>query len=378
MTQTLLGSNKPFLDLGNGSGQRGFLLPQIGSTVGPIVEAYSGIQGQLSQSLAEMVVFDKPVTASVGVAIPGSSRLPDVWQEILENSRPGFSIIRDRALDQQTMRWLFRRNNTSNPKQLYSREPSTYYRRYKEFQSRYALLLAARDSDVWRSLPGFQKFATFETAERDLLKNWFKAGYKAEIESAMWRFNSAVPFAEWEKWAETNARFEANLIPYAEHIRLPITRLFPPPASWSTVSMWFRGTSRATDPSSEYRFQFARIQIVRPWMDLDALLSGRIRIAPPEKGALPVSDGAPATENAVPNGKLGAFIEELILVRDITKTGGQNSVPDGHPLGNFAYPDAINVLGYIVRTLPAIPAVPAGPVEAAAPARSLQGAAREF
>jgi hypothetical protein len=166
MAHTLLGSNTLFADLGSGLGQRGFLLPQIGSTVAPIVEAYSGTQGQLSQSLADMVVFDKPVTASSGIAIPSSSRLSDVWREILDSSRPGFSIIRDRALDAQTMRWLFRRNETSNPSQLYSREPSTYYSRYKEFQSRYGILLAARDGEVWRSLPGFQKFTTFESAER--------------------------------------------------------------------------------------------------------------------------------------------------------------------------------------------------------------------
>ena len=91
-------------------------------------------------------------------------------------------------------------------------------------------------------------------------------------------------------------------------------------------------------------------------MDLGALLSGRIKPRRTEDSALPVSDGAPANENAVPNGTLGAFIEELVLVREITKTGGQNSVPDGHPLGNFAYPDAINILGYVVRTLPSIAA----------------------
>ena len=355
MSRTLFGVDKGFVDIGSNQGQRGFLLPQIGSTIAPIVEAYSGTQGQLTQALADTIVFDKPITAASGIAVPSDAKLPDVWREILDESRPGFTISRDRALDAQTMRWLFKRNKSRNPKQLYSREISPYYIRYKEFQARYSLLLAAREAEVWRSLPGFSKYKTFETAQKELLSNWFKSGYKAEIESAMWRFSSAVPFLEWEKWAAANAQFEANVIPYSEHIRLPVTRLFPPPASWSTVSIWYRGVSKAADVASEYRFQFARVQIVRPWMDLDALLSGRLKIGKSAIDAQVVSDGAAADENKVPQGVLGAFIEEIVLVRDITKSGGQNSVPDGHPLGNFAYPDAINVIGYVVRTLPAIP-----------------------
>ena len=356
ISRGLIGAHAEFVPVALGRGDRGFLLAQVGSSAAPISEAYSGIQGDFTQSLADAMVFDKPVTSAEGVAILGGDRLSGIWREILDQSRPGFSLSRDRALDERTMKWLFRQNPGKRPaNEKYSREPSNYYLRYQEFQKNYSLLLSARTGDVWRSLPAFRRFATFDEAERNLLAEWFKSGYKAEIESAMWRFSSSVPFVQWQAWAEANSQFESNMVPYAQYIDLPVTRLFPPPSSWSSVSMWFRGTSRDGIGNGEYRFQYARVRISRPWMDLEALLSGKIRIQQGNSADFLVSDGAQATYGALPKGLLGGFIEEIVLVRNITHSGESAMAIDDHPLGAYAYPDAINILGYIVRTLPKIP-----------------------
>jgi hypothetical protein len=356
MARGLLGSQSQFVPLGDGHGTRGFLLAEIGSTATPISEAYSGVQGEFTQALADAIVFDKPVVAVDGVAVLTGDSLAGAWRDILDHSRPGFSITKDRALDERTMKWLFKPNKgQTDPKKKYSRERSSYYKKYQEFEKKYSLLLAAQQGEVWRSIPGFSSFKSFEAAERNLLNEWFKSGYKAEIDSAMWRFSSTVPFVEWQAWAEANAKFESNMVPYAQFLNLPVTRLFPPPASWSSVSMWFRGVSRDASGGGQYQFQFARVRIARPWMDLDALLLGKIKFSQDKERPFMVSGGELPSETSLPSGVLGAFIEELVLVRNVTKIGTVDNVQDGHPLGLFAYPDAINLLGYVVRTLPALP-----------------------
>lgn len=363
MANVLLGGDATFISLGNGKGERGFLLAQPGSTIAPIIEAYSGVQGEFTQSLVAALVYDRPVNSSSGIAVFGGENLADVWREVLDSSRPGFIVSKDRALDVRTMRWLFRPGRITKKGRIYTRERSAFYDRYKEFEAKYVLLLSARQGDVWRAIPAFKKFKSYESAERSLIHEWFSSGYKSEIESAMWRFSAAVPFVEWDEWARANAKFESNMVPYADYVRLPVTRLFPPPASWSSVSMWYRGKSKGSEPDDEYRFQYARVKISRPWMDLDALLTGKLKPHQSEGSTSLVSDGASAVSGSFPGGRLNAFIEELVLVRQITRIGGQSGLPGLHPLGNFAYPDAINLIGFVVRVLPAPSPTAAKPVD---------------
>lgn len=351
----LFGAENPVLNLGEGVGARIFLLAQTGSTISPISEAYSGVQGDLTQSLAEAVVFDRTVMSSDGFAIMKEESLSDVWRKIIDASRPGFSLIRDRALDTQTMKWLFRPSQKRDSgRTIYTREASTYYSRYLDFEARYLLLLSARQSDVWRAIPEFTRYASFESAERSLLNEWFKSGYKSEIESAMWRFAATVPVSEWQNWAKANETFEANMIPYGPYLTLPVTRLIPPPASWSSVSIWYRASASGGRAGGEYKFQFARVNVVRPWLKLDSLLSGMIRPGIGDRPTLMVSDGV-FNNGQVPGGVMGGFIEEIILVRNISYSGSDSNNMFEHPLGRYAYPDAINILGFVVRVLPEIP-----------------------
>ena len=91
-------------------------------------------------------------------------------------------------------------------------------------------------------------------------------------------------------------------------------------------------------------------------MDLDGLLSGRLIFREGEGMDGLVSSGSIPTEDALPEGKMSAFVEELLLVRDIRLMSGLDQ--SDHPLSKFAYPDAINLVGYVVRVLPKLPMAP--------------------
>ncbi len=238
----------------------------------------------------------------------------------------------------------------------YTREPSEFVISYQRFESMYAQLIRGKDNEMWRLDPRLKNFPTFEVAQASILREWMKSGYKAEIELAKWSFETANSGEKWRTWAAANHTYSAHSIPIDLYTKLPETYLIPPPASWSSVSSWIRAVSKIPAQGVEFRFQLARVQVARPWMDLGALLSGSLNSSDTVPGGgVAISDGTSPTLDALPSGILPAFIEELLIVRDITVAGNAAAVNSTHPLRVFAYPDAVNIIGYVVRVLPGIP-----------------------
>ncbi|MES0179660.1 hypothetical protein NKJ86_13810 [Mesorhizobium sp. M0025] len=352
LARSLLGSPDVFRELSTGQGWRGIVLAAPGSSIAPLTEAFSGQPGDFAQSLANMTVFDRPVQVYGGFAAFAPRTLDVAWKSILEHSRPPVPLPRDRMLKTAVMKWLFKPIFKKGKVTGYTREPSRYAARYRKFEDTYTQLLRGRTNDMWRLDPRLKNYSSFQQAQDSIVREWFKSGYKAEIESATWSFQSSATGGDWQKWATADQLFEAHRTPVGLYSKIPETYLLPPPASWSSVSSWLRAVSDV--PGGQYRYQLARIKVERPWFDLDSLLSGALTPSASlsTDGSFEISDGSTPSFEKMPEGVLPAFVEELIIVRGIAFSQTGASQPAGHPLSSFAYPDAINLVGYVVRVLP--------------------------
>ncbi|WP_154674566.1 hypothetical protein [Mesorhizobium erdmanii] len=351
LSAVLLNSQSTFVDLGDGVGWRGVVLASPGSSIAPLTEAYNGLPGSLQQYLANSAIFDRPVSVIEGFAELGQRPLSAIWKDVLEETRPHNPLPRDRVLSSATMKWLFKPIYKRGKIVGYTREPSKYLARYKEFQSQYKTLVLGKASELWKLDPRLKKYRTFDQARETLLKDWAKSGFKAEVESATWTFEASSTGPEWQRWMSANEDYNSHLVPIDGHTLSPETYLFPPPAAWSTVSSWIRATSQS-DGGQVYHYQLARIKIARPWLDIDDLISGDLKAR--TANVQQISDGKGPSDVSFPSGRIPAFIEELIIVRDI-KPSGVTAAASQHPLASFAYPDGINLVGYVVRVLPATP-----------------------
>lgn len=351
LSAVLLNGQSTFVDLGDGLGWQGVVLASPGSSIAPLTEAYSGLPGSLQQYLANSTVYDRPVSMTAGFAQLGPRPLSAIWKDVLDETRPQEPLPRDRVLNQTTMKWLFKPIYKRGKVIGYTREPSKYLLRYKEFQSQYKMLMLGKVSELWKLDPRLKKYKTFEQARETILRDWAKSGFKAEVESATWSFEASATGPQWQRWMSANEDFNTHLIPIDTHTKSPETYLFPPPAAWSTVSSWIRAVSGDEDGQS-FHFQLARVKISRPWFDVDQLVSGDLKAQ--KSDVERISDGARPSDVSFPTGRMPCFIEELIIVRDIKLSGAINS-DSKHPLASFAYPDGINLVAYVVRVLPKMP-----------------------
>jgi hypothetical protein len=346
LVRGILRRSTNFEVLGPNLGWRGLGLAQPGTSISPLVEAYYGVAGGLAQSLANVVVFDRPVIQlKDGYVSFGLRSLDTQWSEILKYSRPQLVLPKDRQLSSAVMKWLFRPILKSGKIIGYSREPSKYLIRYREFESMFTVLRQGQQNGLWRLDPRLSRYKEYNFAFEDVVRNWQSSGYKAEVEAATWTSQSSAGGEEWSNWSSSNEKFENHRIPIDAISYLPETYLFPPAASWSSVSGWTR--IKSTSGDGEYRLQVARVKIERPWFDIDALVNGKLRL---NAGSPTLSDGSTPTSGTFPSGALAGFVEEMVICRDIRFFG---TAPDAmNPLGSFAFPDGINLLGYVLRVLP--------------------------
>lgn len=351
LSSTILGNDEIFSDLANNRGWQGVALAQVGATIEPLVQAYSGEPGDRFQLLTNTEIFGRPVTIHEGRVSFLPTSLAEIWKKVLESSAPETSLRKDRKLSVSVMRWLFRPLKKNGRTVGYSREESRFVRRYREFEARYSILVRAKNNNVWKLIPQLARFSTYEEAERSIIEEWIKAGYKHEVESAYWVFQKSKNPTNWSDWFIANENFKNNLETINFHQKLPVTFLLPPPSSWPTVSSWTRAIHASDALNGEFRFQFARVKILRPWFDIETIIDGRIKLGKEGRGII-VSEGTRPTFNKSGGGRIPGYVQEIILVRDIHFLGPKKPDIRDHPLAAFAYPEAINLLGYIVHMLP--------------------------
>lgn len=359
--ERLLGETDNSLEVAGGRGWLTFATSPFGSSTESLVEAYAEVDQRFAYSVAREATVDAVVSVHDGVVVFYEESLPSVWGTVLSYSRPRGSIGPDRFLSGTTLRWLFRPTGALNDRgeQIYSREPSRFLRRYNEFRSEFFRLLDLEGNDAWKYVAPFNRHASFQQAMNAHLHEWETAGYKREVESAQLEFgHNAQPFL-YRRWFEANAKYDYYSSSYGGTLRAFETLILPSPSSWPGLVDWKNVRYRPDGLGGEFRFQVAVIDIRRPWMDLDFLFDvsglddgiGGARVQ--------LSQGIAPSFGATLSGRFVGLIRQIVLVRGIDWIDPNSLAPiQDRPidsvLGKFAYPQSINVLGYIVHVLPDI------------------------
>lgn len=357
LTRLFHGGDGEFVSVGEGSGWRGVAIVPPGTSISQISSAYDGLPDTIVQKFVNDSIFDRPVVSENNYAKLGVRSLETVWEEILEKTRPLEPLPRDRRASWAVYRWIFQPILRNGKVVGYSREPSRYVRRYREFEEQFNILVNGKETGLWKLHPRLKKYEDYEDAVAGVLNDWNKSGFKAEVEAATWSFENTASGDAWRNWSFARVHFEAHRVPIEEGIKLPETYIIPPPSAWPTMGSWIKARSAILGDNRQISYQVARIRLLRPWMDIESLVSGNLRVILNEgEPEYMVSSGIIPSQSELPSGMLPAYAEEIILVRDIVLPEGMTEVSE-HPLGIFASPSAINLIGFTVRTLPEIPTV---------------------
>lgn len=357
LTKLFHGGNGEFVSVGADRGWRGVAIVPPGTSISQISSAYDGLPDTIVQKFVNDSIFDRPIVSENSYAKLGVRSLETIWEEILEKTRPLEPLPRDRRASWGIYRWIFQPILRNGKVIGYNREPSRYVKRYREFEEQFNVLVNGKETGLWKLHPRLKKYEDYEDAVAGVLNDWNKSGFKAEVEAATWSFENTASGDAWRNWSFARVHFEAHRVPIEEGIKLPETYIIPPPSAWPTMGSWVKAKSAILGEDKQISYQVARIRLLRPWMDIESLVSGDLRIilnaGEPE---YVVSSGIVPSQSELPSGMLPAYAEEIILVRDIVLPDGKTEVP-GHPLGIFASPSAINLIGFTVRTLPAVPTI---------------------
>jgi hypothetical protein len=349
LTSVLLAGDSP-LELGDELGWRGVVLTEISiPNIQEISRRPRATRQQQLDILQAMQSFDRPLSVTKGYGIQADTVISEIWQDLLKHMvvssvRPNgtehglLRVLRPGALDS------IDRARKSGDK------PSPITEKFYAYRRRMDLLSQCEDlgSTAWRLEPGLARYGDLAEAKRETLEDWKRFGWYEEVSSAKEITvlkKDAVLFS-----ADVFERY--NLTPANRRPTLK-TWLSPPADAWDEMPYWLGMRSATFGGRGTVEYQLARVRIVRPWFHIDDLLDGRLRLDPEAFDAYGnyfLSDGAKPTLLDYPlKGKLSVYPEEVILVRNI-KYDALGPDPE-HPL-NFPDP-SVNLLGYVVRTLPA-------------------------
>jgi hypothetical protein len=361
LAHQLLGGDTQYVQLSNNQGWLGVVLAPPGTSLAALSEAYDGQTGEVIRSVTNISSFDQPIFLQGGYGCLKPISIATVWDDFLKRATPHGPVNKRAKLESNTLYWLFASLTVSKPKPHvaydYNR-PSEFVVRYKGYEEIYDTLLAGKGSELWHLHPALKRYKTYNEARQQVMAQWVMHGYKVEVETATKQYQAYKNGSAWRAWSAARAAFDNSQVPLTPDTQSASTFLLPPPASWSEVGIWLRAETRASTTAGPISFQMARIKVARPWLQFEDLLSGTYTIDKQqvENASYVLSDGSSPSYDNIGNGSMNAIIEELILVRNIRPRGSSSELSIGdHPLTAFSNPDAVNLIGYVVRVFPAIP-----------------------
>ena len=348
-----------FVAVPNGRGWRTFAISPFGSSTESLVEAYTEVDQRFAYSAAREATVDSVVSINDGVVVFAEESLPSMWKAVLDYSRPRGAIRADRLLSSPTLRWLFRPTGrfSKTGDRIYSREPSRFLIRYNQYKADYIRLLELRGNDAWQYVSPFSQHSSFQQALDAHLHAWETSGYKREIESAQLEFGfNAQPFV-YRRWSEANEKFDYFSESFGGGISSYETLILPSPASWPGLFDWKNVRYKSDTLECEFRFQLFVVDVSRPWLDVDFLFE--LNDIDVDEASVSLNEGIEPVFGSRLSGRFTGLIDQIVLVRGIDWINPANLQPcDNKPvhsvLGRVAYPQAINVLGYIVHIMPKI------------------------
>lgn len=353
LSKLILGAPAQFINLDAREGWRGVLLAPPGTALVPLItgdDLFAQRDLSVGKLLANASFVDRVALNQDGLLIRSDVLLSNVWEELIEKTYPESDAkAQSEAFADEEVKVLFQTPDEVDTVRgvSYQREPSIQMAKYREYEDLNRLLLI--DDDVWKIHPSLATYSTKSAAQDAVQQEWSLYGYRQEIDGAIRRLEKAVRTDEFMQWSAFRHSYQSNLTRIDSYTSLPRTFFFPPPIEWLDMGSWLRAQFRAGD--GHISCEIAKIDVIRPWMDLGRLSSGAVRVHG-SKGYL-LSDGTEPTFARLPNGRLPAFIEAIILAREISVSPETSEASArAHPLGSFVYPRSVNLVGFVIRTLP--------------------------
>jgi hypothetical protein len=341
-------------------GWRAVVLSTPGSPLSPTISAFDP-QGfdttSLSQLYENMTLFDKTLSVHNGLAIANERALPEVWADLLDRTLPKDLSAEERRQAEAAASILFKRaDDVDQVRHIeYLTEPSAEFRKYREFELIYKLIKKSQlqEDGSWRLHPRLSEYTSLDEAEESVLNDWLCFGRKQRIETAIADYRLRTQVERWETWTRARKRFDANRIQLDGSRWVARTFLYPPPASWISLSSWFHVKQSVRD-GIMVEFEMARVKVIRPWLSLADVLEKKLRLnsSVGSNASFELSTGETPSFDKFPSGRLAVFAEEMLLVRNIRWSPADKIVQD-HPFGMYTYPDSINLAAFIVRGWPA-------------------------
>jgi hypothetical protein len=362
LSTALLGAPDP-VSLGAGRGWRTVVLASPGAPLSPTISAFdpSGVATQsVSQFYENVNLYDRVMLVDNGFANAGPTTIAQAWEDLLYKSLPRTPFPPSQIAADEVTKWLFRQGDKIDLARgvTFEREPSEYMIRYREFELLNRILIRASESDeaTWRLHPRLSQFASVEEAKEAIASDWVKFGFKTEVEAAQRRFADLSQSEEWITWLKASARFRTGRVYLDANRWVPQTILYPAPSAWLGLSSWLQLRSSVGAGNGHVVFQLARIKVVRPWLSIDDLLDGGLKIdwSDPRNANTIVSEGDELSFDHFPAGTMSVMVDELLIARDINWLAAED-LKGSHPLGLYKYPTATNLVAYVVRVLPKLP-----------------------
>lgn len=358
ITRVIVGADAP-VKKPDGS-WNGVVLAPAGTPISPLLTSWENQRldlGSVGQQLEAIKLYDQALLVRDGVAFSLDIQLADTWEQIISRCRPPLDA--KKAPSEEVYKLLFRIPDKIDQLKgvQFLQVPSDEYRRYAEYRSLMQLLINAEQNNdsLWRLHPRLSVFTSLAEAHRTIQDEWNRFGFRQEIEAAEAEYLRVNSEDRWKVWTDAHLRFSTLSYTSSSGITVPRTVLFPSPELWMSMGSWITMHSDLGPAEGDYAFQLARVSISRPWMEVGRLLAGEIQFRQDPGGGteILISDGQNPTLLQYPQGRLAVLPEQLLLVRRIRVR--QEAPKADNPLSRFAFPDEINLFGYVVRALPKIP-----------------------
>ncbi|MEO1527428.1 MAG: hypothetical protein AAFX06_18515 [Planctomycetota bacterium] len=216
--------------------------------------------------------------------------------------------------------------------------PSHYLVKFSNFEKRIELLQRCRanGNELWRLIPSLKGYLTFDEALRSERENWELFGWRSEIQG------------EFEAISQARYLHRPTRL-LRESIDGDLTTYYSPlPETWSNMANWIPVQTRIGGRQVE--FEISRVRVIRPWFNVSLLYDGRVFLDESllDRPDVPLSRGEETTLLTFPTGKIGTYIEEIILLRRSSRGGAV-------PPELYSHSNVVNVLGFVVRGLPKLP-----------------------
>ena len=297
-----------------------------------------------SSSLASQ--FNYAIEVRGGVAyLQRTQPLERLWKRVLVCSLPEEPFSESRVLSDSA---LFQPiDRIDEARGISARVRSNEYLRYLEYRSAWRILASATDDDGnWRLHPRFSGFASLKEAKEEFGAEWKLLGHKRLIEEALDEIASIGmdDLTMARLWAKT--AFDDATLEIIDGVPVGRTFFFPNAVSWGDMRAWSK-TVFTSDVEESIKCEIAVVEIRRPWLYLSLLNHPQFKITR-DTGLGVISDGATPTPTDFAKGKMASIPESIILARRI-EVGSSNSA---HPLARFVSRESINLVGFVVVSLP--------------------------